>query len=89
MAYRVFWTPNAEQKLSNILGRSRDASTVAPAAREIDRRLVAAPTKVGESRIESLRIGFERPLGFDFDILEDVKTVIVLNIWRTERRWRP
>jgi hypothetical protein len=87
MAYRVFWTPNAEQKLSNILGRSRDASIVAAAAREFDSRLITAPTKVGESRIETLRIGFERPLGFDFDVLEDVKTVIVLNVWRTDRRW--
>jgi hypothetical protein len=86
MKYRVFWTPEAERELRRIVAASDDRTIVSAAAREIDRLLVADPHDVGESRVETTRKGFVRPLGVDFEVLDDVATVIVFGVWRTDRR---
>lgn len=85
MPYRVFWSPDAERLLKKIHATARDSSDVSRAAGEIDKQLRADPFDVGESREENVRIGFQEPVGIEFEVLDDVQTVIVFNVWRTER----
>lgn len=84
MAYRVFWTPYAEDQLSQLAAVSTDARQLAEAAREIDRRLISSPTAVGESRDHNFRVGFISPLAVHFEVMRDVQTVIVHYVWRTD-----
>ena len=88
MSYRVFWAPHAEQQLDAILRDQAVATRVAAAARRIDLNLTSGPASFGESRHDTVRIGFELPLGIHFEVLEDVRTVIVYDVWRTDRKPR-
>ena len=85
MTYRVLWTPHAESQFERIVHAAKDQELVASAAREIDQSLAVDPTDYGESRYENVRIGFAHPLGVQFEILDDVHTVIVFEVWRTAR----
>ena len=86
MTFRVFWTPFAEGRFDEILAIANDRAVLAEAAREIDRRFIVAPKKVGESRDGDMRVGFVDPLGVQFEVMQDVKTVIVHDVWRTDRK---
>jgi hypothetical protein len=88
MSYRVFWSPHAEQRLEEILQDLAEQSQIAAAARDIDRFLRADPIGYGESRYDTVRIGFARPLGVQYEVLEDVLTVIVYDVWRIDQRKR-
>jgi hypothetical protein len=82
MTYRVLWTPHADERLTAIVAAAPAPNLIAVAAREIDRRLAKKPRRFGESRYDTVRIGFVRPLGIHFEILEDVRTVVVYDVWR-------
>lgn len=84
MTYRVFWAPHAEARLEIILQDEETQARCAAAAREIDRRLAADPLSFGESRYDDFRIAFELPLGVDYEVLQDVRTVIVYNVWHVQ-----
>jgi plasmid stabilization system protein ParE len=84
MSYRVFWEPHAELQLEKILGATADQAKIVAAARTIDRQLATAPLEFGESRFDTVRITFERPLGVLYDVLADVETVIVYEVWLIE-----
>jgi len=86
MPYRVLWAPLAEDKLEQLLQAASDAAILAAAAREIDRHLLSAPESFGESRYDTIRIGFVYPLGIHFEIMDDVRTVIVHDVWRIDRK---
>ncbi len=86
MSYRVFWSPHAEGQLEQIIRAATDVAIVAAAAREIDRHLVSTPATFGESRFDTVRVGFVPPLGVQFEMLEDVRTVIVYDVWRIDRK---
>jgi len=62
MSYRVFWSPYAEELLERILRESADSVEAAVAARDINRFLISNPIDFGESRYDTVRIGFYRPL---------------------------
>ena len=85
MTYRVFWSPYAEERLERLLRGAADRDILAVAAREIDRQLAADPTAFGESRYETVRVAFLRPLGLQYEVLDDVRTVIVHDVWRINR----
>jgi hypothetical protein len=40
----------------------------------------------GESRYDKMRIGFLNPLGVDFEVMDDLRTVVVHDVWRITRR---
>jgi hypothetical protein len=86
MQYRVFWAPYAEVKLEELIKTSTDAIVLAAAAREVDQNLMAAPKQFGESRYEAMRVGFGYPLGVQFEVMDDVRTVIVHDTWRIDRK---
>lgn len=84
--FRVFWTPDAEQSLEAILATSTEPRLIVAAARQMDQLLVNAGSEFGESRYESMRIGFVFPLGIQFEVLEDVGTVIVHDAWQINHK---
>jgi plasmid stabilization system protein ParE len=84
MSYRVFWSPYAEQRLQEILQDAVKQAEMAASARRIDQFLASYPIDFGESRYDTVRIGFVRPLGVQYEVLEDVRTVIVYDVWRIE-----
>lgn len=86
MIYRVFWSPHAEERLEEILQDAPARALNAAAARDIDQHLAADPLGFGESRYDTVRVGFIRPLGIQYDVLEDVRTVIVYDVWRIDIR---
>jgi hypothetical protein len=83
MQYRVLWSPEAEEKLERILRDSEPtAFIVAGTVREIDAFLFESPLDFGESRFELMRIGIVYPIGVQFEVMEDVRTVVVHDVWR-------
>jgi hypothetical protein len=88
MNYRVFWFPDADRILDSLLAGSEKQEQFAAAAQEIDRQLATDPFNFGESRSERARIGFASPLAVHFEVLRDVSTVVVYNVWRTDRKRR-
>ena len=80
MNYRVFWYPEAQHLLDALLEGSELRESISLAAQAIDRQLASDPFAFGESRSERMRIGFERPLAVQFEVLRDVRTVIVYNV---------
>ncbi len=85
MPYRVFWSPDAERLFKNLhAAASSDAAALLQAASAIDTQLHENPHKLGESRQENVRIGFQQPLAVKYEVLEDVKTVVVFDVWRTD-----
>jgi hypothetical protein len=86
MQYRVLWTPYAEDKLELLLQAASAPAVLATAARQIDRHLMTAPSAFGESRYDTIRIGFVYPLGTQFEVMDDVRTVVVHDVWRIDRK---
>ena len=86
MQHRVLWAPDAEDKLEQFLKNASDPSILAAAAREIDQHLITAPKEFGESRYDTMRVGFMFPLGVQFEVMDDVQTVIVHDVWRIDRK---
>jgi hypothetical protein len=85
MSYRVFWSPEAERMFKQLHAATSDPMTLVKASRNIDTQLRADPYEFGESRQANVRIGFERPLAVQFEVLDDVRTVIVFDVWQTGR----
>ena len=88
MQYRVLWSANAEERLEQLLKQSAEpvAAAIAGAVREIDTLLLDSPGAFGESRYGTLRIGFVNPLGVDFEVMDDVHTVVVHDVWKIRHR---
>ena len=86
MKYRVFWAPRAEELLQQFLQDDEARSTLVAAAKLVDIGLARDPFGFGESRYDSVRIGFVRPLAVQYDVLEDVRTVIVDDVWRMDTK---
>ena len=86
MQHRVLWAPDAEDKLEQLLRNASDPSILDAAAREIDQHLITAPNAFGESRYDAMRVGYVFPLGVQFEVMDDVRTVIVHDVWRIDRK---
>jgi len=86
MQHRVLWAPDAEDKLEQFLKNASDPSILAAAAREIDQDLITAPKEFGESRYDAMRVGFVFPFGVQFEVMDDVRTVIVHEVWRIDHK---
>ncbi len=86
MTYRVLWSPHAEQRFEQMVQKATDRELLGIAAREIDKHLINDPKAFGESRYDTVRVGFVRPLGVQFELMDDVRTVIVYDVWRIDRK---
>jgi hypothetical protein len=89
MKYRVFWSPEAERQFESILTDRYVYDQAVEAARDIDAVLMNDPLGFGESRTETIRVGFIRPLDVQYDVLTDVQTVVVEDVWRIDQRRYP
>jgi plasmid stabilization system protein ParE len=86
MSFRVFWSPHAEERLESILRAASHTFSLTLAAKQIDRYLAAIPGDFGESRYDTVRVGFVPPLGVQFEVMDDVRTVIVYDVWRLDKK---
>jgi hypothetical protein len=84
MKYRVFWDPYAEGQLKQIIQDSAIHPQIVAAVRSINTQRTLDPCDLGESRFDEIRIAFVSPLALLFEVLQDVKTVIVCEVWRVE-----
>ncbi len=57
MSYRVFWSPQAEERLEAIFANREDRDQCVEAARDLDRALATDPHGFGESRYDTVRDG--------------------------------
>jgi hypothetical protein len=85
MKHFVFWAPEADERLQSLVRGDDSDGRVVQAAREIDFWLARGPLDFGESRYDTVRVGFVAPIAVQFDVLADPPTVIVLDIWRIGR----
>jgi len=81
MRYTVLWTHTAEQDLAAIWMDARDRNSVTSAASSLDALLREQADTQGESRYGNVRIMFAPPLGVEFEVLEEDRTVYVLAVW--------
>jgi hypothetical protein len=68
--------------LETILAGQANRTDLAAKARDIDGHLMTDPLEFGESRYENVRMGFVLPLGVEYEVFEDIRTVIVHGVWR-------
>ena len=85
MKHFVFWAPEADERLQSLIRGDDVDGRVVRAVREIDFWLARGPLGFGESRYDTVRVGFVAPIAVQFDVLADPPTVIVLDIWRIDR----
>jgi len=82
MKFKVLWTHDASQDLAELWASSRLKIAITAAANSLDQVLARSPHEIGESRKGIQRIAFRSPLGIDFEIREDPKTVYVTRVWQ-------
>jgi hypothetical protein len=82
MSYRVIWSPSAENDLTTAWLAATDQLAVTNAAHRFDLALGRHPFAIGLPRNSSLnRTAVDLPLGIDYEIVEDDKTVRVIRAW--------
>ena len=88
MKYRILWSPVADENFNAVMQRSQKSlrKALLLVVRAINATLVDDPIGCSESRSDDVRIAFFDPLGIYFELMEDVRTVVVINVWRTDLR---
>ena len=81
MKYTVLWTPAAEEHLAAIWIDAPNRNAVTEAVNSMDSSLRNNPASQGESRHGSLRITFWPPLGVNFEVVQEDRTVYVVAVW--------
>jgi plasmid stabilization system protein ParE len=79
--YTVRWKRTALDRLTELWIQSAKRSVINDAVEEIDRLLARQPYDCSESRSESIRVLFCKPLGVFFTIDDAANTVDVLRVW--------
>ena len=85
MRYRVAWTASAQEHLARVWLASEKRQSVTSAAARIDAQLRDDPETKGESRRAGVRLLISRPLGIEYEVIPEDRTVYVLSVWTTER----
>lgn len=80
MKYFVFWSPEADDALQQLI--KEGSASLVRSVREIYFWLARGPLDFGERGLKRLRLGVVTPLAVLFDVLDDPPTVIVLDRWR-------
>jgi hypothetical protein len=82
MSYTAIWEPPAESDLAAAWLEATDRVAVTQAAHLLDQALARHPFVIGIARNSSVsRTAVDPPLGIDYEIIEDDKTVRVLRVW--------
>jgi hypothetical protein len=88
--YSVRWERSALLELAE-LWTNADAelrARITAATRVVDQALRTDADKFGESRGDEYSVGFAAPLGLDFDVVPQHRTVWVLHVWLVHKRGR-
>ena len=88
MKYSVRWVTKAEFELARLWLNAADRAAITSAANEIDARLAINPDVEGESRSGGRRILLVAPLGGTYDVRHADRVVLVLDVWKFEKRAR-
>ena len=81
MNYSGIWEP-AENDLASTWIAATDRTAVTQASHRLDMALVRHPFALGLPRNSSVnRTAVDLPLGIDYEIIEDDKTVRVVRVW--------
>lgn len=86
MKFTVTWSNRANSQLARWWLPGGDWRAVAEAANRLDARLQVDAHHAGESRPNDRRIMHEPPLGIIFSVNLDDQKVIVLDVWKYEKR---
>lgn len=82
MNYEVTWTRTALDQLAALWNDSRERDEVTVASHELEQLISRRPLSLGESRQASIvRFLYRRPLGIEYEVIEDDKKVRVLRVW--------
>jgi hypothetical protein len=82
MNYTVIWVPAAENELAAVWNAAADQLAVTQAAHRLDLALTRHPFAIGRPRNSSVnRTAVDLPLGVDYEVIEDDKTVRVVRAW--------
>ncbi|MCI0331849.1 MAG: type II toxin-antitoxin system RelE/ParE family toxin [Planctomycetes bacterium] len=79
--YTVRWKRTALDLLTELWIQSDNRSEINDAVDEIDRLLARQPYDCSESRSESIRVLFCKPLGVFFAVDDASSTIDVLRVW--------
>jgi hypothetical protein len=82
MNWDVIWVPAAEQELADAWLNAPDRDAVTRAAHLIDVQLETGPNNAGQASTNGRRTLLVQPLGVIYRILQDVRRVEVLHVWR-------
>jgi hypothetical protein len=82
MNYIVHWTDIALDELAAVWTAAADRNAVTTASHQLEQDLAADPRGRGLFRASSANYtAVDLPLGIEYDIIEDDKTVRILRVW--------
>lgn len=86
--YKVRWERSALLELAELWTNADPnlRARITAAVRPVEDKLRNAPAEFGESRGEEYRVGFESPLGLNFDVDAQRRVVWVLHVWLVRKR---
>ena len=80
MSHDVYWTPQAESELAEIVSGAADVEMIVRTAYRIDAILGNCAAQAGESRVRDERTVYDRPLTVYFRVDEGRLRVTVLRV---------
>ncbi len=86
MKYTVMWAKSAEDHVADLWADAEDRESIRRACDELDALLAERPASVGESRGVNKRVAFVAPVGMEFIISDEDRTVLVLAVWKFRTR---
>ena len=82
MNYIVHWTDVALNELAAVWTAAADQNAVTAASHRLEQDITADPYGRGLLRVSSANYtAVDLPLGIEYDVIEDDKTVRVLRVW--------
>ena len=82
MNYTVVWVPLAENDLTSTWLAAPDRNAVTAASHRLDQDLATDPYAIGLPQgVPTARTAVDLPLGIEYEVVEDDKTVRVLRVW--------
>jgi hypothetical protein len=82
MNYIVHWTDVALDELAVVWTAATDRNAVTAASHRLEQEIAADPYSRGLQRISTGNYtAVDLPLGIEYDVIEDDKTVRVLRVW--------
>lgn len=82
MNFSVSWLPTAAAALTELWMAATNRQEIRSASDEIDRVLARSPLDVGESRFDSMRVLFVRPIAVYYRVNELDLKVTVESVWQ-------